>query len=261
MTLFFHELKRGRLMLAIWAGAVAFMLGICIVIYPEMAKEMADISNMFADMGAFSAAFGMDELNFGEFMGYFSIECGNTLGLGGALFAALLGIGALAKEERERTAEFLLTHPISRRYIVTQKWLSVLAQLLIFNAVVVLVTVVAIAGVGVEAQAGGMALLFLANLLLQIELAAITFGVSSFLRRGGLGVGLGLAFALYFFNILANLSDQTEFLKFATPFAYTDGAYIVRENALDLKYLAVGLTVTAIGIFLSYWQYTRKDIA
>lgn len=261
MTLFLHELKRGRMMLAIWAGAVAFMLGICIVIYPEMAKEMADISNMFADMGAFSAAFGMDELNFGEFMGYFGIECGNTLGLGGALFAALLGIGALAKEERDRTAEFLLTHPISRHYIVTQKWLSVLAQLLIFNAAVVFVTVLAIVGVGVEARAGGVALLFLANFLLQIELAAITFGISSFLRRGGLGIALGLVFVLYFFNILANLSDRTEFLKFATPFAYTDGAYIVRENALDLKYLAVGLAVTAIGIFLSYRQYTRKDIA
>jgi ABC-2 type transport system permease protein len=53
-------------------------------------------------------SFGMDKLNFGEFMGYFGIECGNVLGLGGALFAALAGISALAKEEKDRTAEFLL---------------------------------------------------------------------------------------------------------------------------------------------------------
>ncbi|MER2128192.1 ABC transporter permease subunit [Solibacillus sp.] len=37
------------------------------------------------------------------------------LGLGGGFFAALLGISALADEEKNRTAEFLLTHPISRR--------------------------------------------------------------------------------------------------------------------------------------------------
>ena len=96
MTLFFHELKRGRLSLAIWSVAIAFMLGVCVIIYPEMSSQMGDISEMFADMGSFSAAFGMDQINFGEFMGYFGIECGNVLGLGGAFFAAILGISALA---------------------------------------------------------------------------------------------------------------------------------------------------------------------
>ena len=50
MTLFFHELKRGRLSLAVWTVAIAFMLGVCVIIYPEMSSQMGDISEMFADM-------------------------------------------------------------------------------------------------------------------------------------------------------------------------------------------------------------------
>ena len=86
MTIFFHELKRGKISLLIWSLAIAFMLGVCVLIYPEMKTQMGDISAMFADMGSFSAAFGMDKINFGSFIGFFGVECGNVLGLGGAFF-------------------------------------------------------------------------------------------------------------------------------------------------------------------------------
>ena len=101
MTVFKHELRQGRSALIIWTAAISFMLGVCIVIYPEMSTQMGDRSAMFADMGSFSQAFGMDRINVGEFLGFFGVECGNVLGLGGAFFAALLGISALAKEEKE----------------------------------------------------------------------------------------------------------------------------------------------------------------
>jgi ABC-2 type transport system permease protein len=54
--------------------------------------------------------------------------------------------------------------------------------------------------VDVEADVSTMALIFLSHLILQFEIAAVTFGLSAFLRRGELGLGLGLAFALYFIN-------------------------------------------------------------
>ena len=100
MTIVKHELRRGKTALIIWTAAISFMLALCVMIYPEMSTQMGDISAMFADMGSFSAAFGMDRINFGEFIGFFGVECGNVLGLGGAFFAALIGISALAKEEK-----------------------------------------------------------------------------------------------------------------------------------------------------------------
>ena len=98
----------------IWTVVISFMIGVCVFIYPEMKGEMESISDVFADMGSFSAAFGMDQINFGTLRGYYAIECGNVLGLGGAVFAAICGAGILAKEEKEHTAEFLMTHPVNR---------------------------------------------------------------------------------------------------------------------------------------------------
>lgn len=260
MTLLLHELRLNRTALIIWSCAISFMLGVCVIIYPEMSTQMNEVSAMFSEMGAFSSAFGMDQLNFGEFIGYFAIECGNVLGLGGALFAAITGASALAKEEKEHTAEFLLTHPLSRKRIVTEKLLSTVAQVLLLNVAVIAVTAVCIFAVGVEADAATLVLIFLAYLVLQLEIAAVSFGVSAFMRKGALGAALGFVFATYFLNIVSNLTEELEFLKFITPFGYTDGSYIIPEKALEIKYLTVGLVITAIGIATAYWRYTKKDI-
>ncbi len=261
MTLLFHEIRQNRLSLMIWSAAISFMLAVCVLIYPEMSSQMGDISTMFADMGAFTSAFGMDQLNFGEFMGYFGIECGNVLGLGGAIFAAILGASALAKEEKDKTAEFLLTHPISRERIITEKLLAVFAQVIILNISVVAVTCLAILIVGVEADVGILALVFLAYLLLQLEIAAITFGVSAFMKRGALGLGLGLVFGTYFINILANLTEDLKIFKYITPFGYADGAHIIPEESIEIKYLAVGIALTVAGVAAAYLKYRKKDIA
>ena len=260
MTLFFHEIKRNKLSLIIWSAAISFMLAVCVFIYPEMQTQMGDISAMFADMGAFSDAFGMDQLNFGEFMGYFGIECGNTLGIGGALFAAIIGVSALAKEEKDRTAEFLLAHPISRVRILTQKLLALLAQIAMLNISVAAVTSLSVLAVGVEADVGKMALLFLSNFALQVEIAALTFGISAFVRRGGLGIGLGMTLGFYFLNIVSNLTEELEFLKFITPYGYTDGSHIISEGTIEIKFLLVGVALACAAVAMAYARYTKKDI-
>ncbi len=260
MTLWKHELKQNRLSLIIWTGAISFMLAVCVLIYPEMKGEMESISDVFSDMGSFSAAFGMDQLNFGTLLGYYSIECGNTFGMGGAFFAALCGAGILAKEEKDRTAEFLLTHPLSRVQIMTEKLLAVLMQVVIMSAVVYTVAVVSMIAVGETVPWKEVNLLHVSNFLLQIELASICFGISAFLKRGSLGIGLGVAIMMYFLNLISNITESAEFLKYLTPFAYTDGANIVTNVELDVKLVTLGMLYAAAGIGIAYWKYTKKDI-
>ena len=121
MTLIRHELRRGWKSLLIWTCSISAFIVICLLIFPEMKSQMDSISTVFASMGAFTKAFGMESLNFGTLTGYYGVECGNILGIGGALFAALLGVSALAREEKDGTAELLLTHPLSRARVVTEK--------------------------------------------------------------------------------------------------------------------------------------------
>lgn len=261
MTIFKHEMRQGRVSMMIWTAVIALMLGVCVAIYPEMAAQMNGISALFSNMGMFSAAFGMDKINFGAFTGFFGVECGNVLGLGGAFFAALTGVSALSKEEGEHTAEFLLTHPVSRVSVVAQKLAAVYAQVLILNLTAVAVTALTVALIGEKPDVRTLALMFLAYLLMQLETASITFGVSALMNRNGAGMGLGLAATFYFLNIVANLTDQAHFLKYLTPFGYTDCAPIITSGTLEILYLAAGMAAAAVGIVLAVWRYQRKDIA
>ena len=261
MTILKAELRRGAKALILWTAVIGFLLGICILIYPEMESQMNEISGMFSEMGSFSAAFGMDRVNFGEFMGFFAVECGNVLGLGGALFGALLGIGALAGEEKEGTAEFLLTHPVSRRSVLLQKLGAVLLQILILNGAVLGISLVSALLVGEAPEGKTFVLLILAYLILQMEIASICFGISAFLSRGGQGLGLGIAALAYFLNIIANLTEDAGFLKYITPFGYAEGADIVAEGSLNSGYLAAGIALALLGIGAAFVWYQRKDIA
>lgn len=261
MTVLKHELKQNRAAFWIWTAVISFMIGVCVFIYPEMKGEMESISDVFADMGNFSAAFGMDQINFGTLIGYYAIECGNVLGLGGAFFAAICGAGILAKEEKERTAEFLLTHPVKRSKIITEKLISVILQVIVLNIIVFAVVIAGMLAIGETIPWEEICLLHVAFLLLQIELAGICFGISAFVKRGSVGVGLGVALAMYFLNLVSNITESAEALKYITPFGYANGTEIVTEVTLDAKLIFLGMAYTVVGIIVAYRKYTQKDIA
>ncbi|MCI8401694.1 MAG: ABC transporter permease subunit [Lachnospiraceae bacterium] len=260
MTVFWHEIKRGRTAFAVWTAAVAFLMVVCVFLFPEMRGEMEQAGDMFSSMGSFTAAFGMDRLNFGEFLGFYSIECGNILGLGGALFAALTGAGMLAKEQKEHTADFLLTHPAGRGRIVSGKLAAVAVQILMLNGMALLLAAGSVLLIGEEAAWDKWLLLHLAYLFAQLEIGAVCFGVSAFLSGNSAGIGLGLAILWYFCNIIANLTEKARFLKYFTPFGYAEGADIVNSGRLDGGMLLAGAALAAAGILAAYVRYGRKDI-
>ena len=260
MTLFWHEIKRNRLSLFIWSGAISLLLAICVLIYPEMSKQMADMEDMLSQMGGFSDAFGMNDVNIGEFMGYFAIECSETLGLGGAIFASILGAGILSKEERGRTADLLLSHPISRVRVVAEKLLAVVAQVAFLNIAIILLTSLSIFAIGETVDIKIMALIFLSYFILQTEIAIISFCISAFVGKGSTGIGIGVAVFFYFVNLISNLTDDLDFLKYVTPFGYAEGTSILSNEAIEIKYLAIGLAVVALAIFAAFANYRRKDI-
>ncbi len=261
MTIYIKELKQSFKSLCIWTASIAFMMLVCVLLFPEMKGEMDSVSSIFANMGGFTAAFGMDKLSFGQLMGFYGIECGNVLGIGGGFFAALAGISVLANEEKERTAEFLLTHPISRVSIIAQKLLSVLTQVVVLNIVVVAVSLISAAVIDESFEMKEFILLHVAYLIMQLEISCICFGISAFIRRGSIGIGLGLALAFYFMNLVCNMTEQAEFLRYITPYAYSEASNIISEGKLDTVLIVIGIIIAVIGAAVGFVKYTKKDIA
>ena len=260
MTLVRHELRQGKTPFLIWTASIGFLLATCIFLFPEMKGQMDSVSDVCASMGSFTQAFGMDRLNFGTLIGFYAVECGNVLGLGGAFFASLCAVGVLSKEEKDKTAEFLLTHPVSRKRIITEKLIAVLIQITALNVIIYALAIGSIAAVGEDIPWKEISLLHLAYYLLQLELAGICFGISAFLRKGSAGAGLGIAAMMYFLNLIANIADVADFLKYITPFGYCEGADIVSNGSLDMTLVSVGAVMGIIGVLLAYLHYTKKDI-
>lgn len=261
MTVFAHEMRQNGKMLAIWSVVIGGLIAVCMAMFPEMEAQTQDINAMFSSMGAFTEAFGLDRLSIGEPMGFFGIEVGSVLGIGGAFFAAYLGIRMLSKEEADHTAEFLLTHPVRRSAVVAQKLAAVVACVLILNAVCAACSVASFWAIGAEIRWEGFWAFFAAQVILQLEIACICFAASAFLGRGGIGVGLGLAALLYFLNIVGNLSESAGWVRYLTPFAYADASNIIPDAALDPVLVGLGALYAVAAVAVAFAAYTRKDMA
>ena len=133
-------------------------------------------------------------------------------------------------------------------------------QLFLLNIIVLFLSLASVVWIGEEIPWKELLLLHLAYFLLQLEIGGICFGISAFLRRGSLGIGLGIAVILYFFNIIANISEAAGFLKYITPFGYAEGTDIITNVSLDIHLVILGMIYGIIGILFAYWKYSRKDI-
>lgn len=260
MSIFRYEMKRARTSILVWSLVIGGMIMLCILLYPELAKEGESIQKVMRSMGNFTAAFGADRLNYGELMGFYGIYGGCMLGIGGIFYAAVLGAGMLEKEEREHTAEFLLTHPVSRKRVITEKLAAMIVEMLLMNLIVTVLTTVAFFVIGEKPDWDKFFLFHFAQILMQFEILCICFGISAFLKKGGMSIGIGVASVLYFLGVFGNITEKAEFAKYITPYAYADGANVIPSGSLDTNLIALGMIYAFVGVVFAYMRYSGKDI-
>ena len=262
MTLFKHELRINRMSFFIWLAGVLAMSAGCIFLFPLIDDSMADMSDAFASMGGFSAAFGMDKLAITTLEGFFGTEIGTIFALGGGMYAALLGISALSKEESGHTAEFLHTLTLGRCGIVTGKLLAILTYLCLFDVVAFGVFAGSAALIGESLSMKCLVCYILAQFAAQTEIASVYLALSAYSKRSSLGLGLGIALVLYVLDIVARITEQADFLKYITPFSYSNATDVfVNQGSIEAIPLCIGLGVTVTSIFAAYFIYRTRDIA
>lgn len=260
MVFFKHEMRMNIKSLAIWCSVVGGMVLMVLLMFPSMAEQMKEISNAYSSMGAFSEAFGMGKIDMGTINGFYSLEAGSMISIGGSMFAAIIGTGILSKEEGGHTTEFIYVTPHSRTYFLTQKLVAATTVIVIFNVVCVLFAMLGFAIIGEEITWKKFLLYHLAQLIMQLQIGAMCFGLSAYLRKVNIGLGIGIALLLYFVNIIANITDKVEALRYVTPFYYSDAANIFDSVSIPMAHLLVGIMFGVVGILLAYVQYRRKDL-
>lgn len=262
MTLLKHELKINFKTFLIWVISVSVLCGGCLMLFDSMKGAMEEMAQSYADMGAFTQAFGMDKLSIATMDGFFSVEVGTMFAIGAAMFSALMGIGMLSKEEGAHTAEFLNTLPIKRSNIVIQKLLSLLIIIGAFDLICYGVFCGSIAIVGEKADLLSIFIYILAQFVMHIQIALLCFAISAFTKKNQFGIGLGLAMVLYMLDIISRITDKVDFLKFFTPFYYANSSDIMSNQGIkEPMLLCIGIVISVFCAALAYMIYTKKDIA
>ncbi len=265
MILFYREFKRNYKALLIWTLVMAALMLMMLSIYPQFAEQQEAIEQMMSAFPeAMIKALNMDKLSMGDILGFYAIECYLMITLFGSVYAVMLGSSILAKEENERTIEFLLSKPIKRTSVITQKLMLVAVNLVIFNSLIAVVNIIGFSFTkDNNVDMSIFALLSAGPLLLHLVFAALGFFISSVVRksRNILAISLGIVFGTYFLSLIANMAEKMEFLKYISPFQYVEAADIILTESIKPLYLLVMLALIAISTAASYYIYNRKDIS
>lgn len=260
-TIYKHELKLYVRSLLIWILCVGGMGFACILLFSGMQNSMNDMAESFASMGAFSDAFGMNQLSIATLTGFYAAEVGTIHALGGSMFAAIIATGILSKEEEGHTSEFLFSLPVSRAKIITSKWYAVITEILIFNLFCVGIYAVGFSILGEEMFVKKFLLYHLMQIVMQVEIAGICFGISACMKKNKSGIGLGVVLLLYAYDMIARVVPDLEEYKILSPFSYANAADILSEGKIVLSALVIGAFVLGISMFISFAVYGKRDLA
>lgn len=261
MTLLRHELKMNLKTLLIWTVCLGFCCFGCLLLFEGLEESMAEMADAYAQMGAFSAALGMDKLNVSTMEGFYATEVALMFALGGAMFAAMTGAAMVSKEEEGHTSEFLNTLPFGRGYIILWKYAAAAVLILLFNLLCLVWIAAGIALAGKNLPWKEFWLYHGAQLLMQLEVGSLCFLLSSFAKRKQTGAALGFAVLLYMMDLMCRIVPDMEALKYVTPYYFSNASDIFSEGRVEAGMLSAGVCVTALCICLSALIYRRRDLA
>ncbi len=262
-TIYLHEFWTRMRSVIIWSVAVAAIIICFSALFPGFANQAALINQMMSRFPpALLEAFGMNRTNLATVLGFYSFIF-TFVQLCLAIQAGNYGFGLVSIEESELTADFLLSKPVSRAQVMTSKLLAALTSLTVTNAVVWVVSLVAIAIFhgSYTYESGPLVLLLVSIVIFQLFFMAVGLVISLLVRRvrSVTPYSLGLGFGMYVLSAFTGLFG-TSALEYITPFKHLDPAYIVHNGSYDTPLVLLNAAVSLIALAVSYWLYIRRDI-
>lgn len=263
-TLYTKELKRSRKSFFIWTAIVLGFTVMVLSIYPFMEGMGEDLSNMMRNIpDELRKAMGMDEQTWGSILGFYSTYFGIYIVLLTGIYTMSTGATILSKEEKEKTAEFLLTRPISRKWIFYTK-VSALFSLTL--GIIILQVIVAAISFSVAAETaldwGNFATMHLHGAVLTIFFTALGVLLSMFLnpKTNFMGLVFGIIFGSYFLNAMSKATEATEWMGYISPFNYVDFNVGDPNYSLSVWGVVVLLVLSVCSVLFAQTRYERRDI-
>lgn len=262
-NMFVHEFRARLGSVLIWAGSTVALILLYMVFYPMFADE-AEIMNQALKQfpPEFRAAFGLGEIDFSTVMGFFSFVY-LFVQLLLAIQASNYGVGMLSVEERELTADFLMSKPVSRAQIFVSKLVAALSGLALTQAIVWAATLGLVEAFRAGHPYDPDLLLYMLGGLVPFQLFFFSVGllISLLVRRvrSVTPYGLGLGFGMYMLGAFGDLLGEAK-LEYLTPFKHFNPEYAVTHGHFDSTLVGLNLAIMLAALVVGYLRYLRRDI-
>lgn len=262
MRMFLHEIRSNYKALIIWCIAILGLLAMGTYEYSSLStSQTGSMEELTATIPeALQVLFGMNGLDLSTASGYYSVLYFYFL-LMGAIYAGMLGVKVITKEEQDKTAEFLFVKPVSRSWILTCKIKAGLACLLVFNLTLLSGTSMFFYAVESSVPTQELLILNVSFLIFQLVFFAIGMCVASVgsSSKNATAKAAVLIFACYMLNVMWQLNENLEFLKYATPFSYFPINDIIDGGGLDWTYVILSTAIILASIAYTYINFNKKD--
>ncbi len=262
MNILLHELKAYRKSTIIWTISLIMVAALFMSFFPSFTKDTEEFRKLLEGYpAALREALGINMDTFFSILGFYCYGL-SFVTLCGAIQAMNLGTSIISKEVREKTADFLLTKPVTRAAVLTNKLLAALVSIIITNIFyIAAATLLAYQVAAEDFNVTIFILLSLTVLFTQLIFLALGIIVSVIVQRikSVLTASLATVFAFYFLGIFSSTSGD-EAKRYLSPFKFFDTAYIMERSNYEASFLITGAGFIIFAIGISYFIYAKKDI-
>lgn len=263
MNIYLQEFKMRFRSVVTWSVAVAVVLGVFVSLFSSFAAQASTVNDALSNFPPqLLAAFGLNGVDLSTVLGYFGFVF-LFVQVCLAIQAANYGFSMVSVEEREWTADFLLSKPVKRSSVLTGKLLAAASGLTVTNAVVWVSSFVFLKVFSSGRTYSLLSLVLLLSSVVVFQLFFLTVGlvVSLIVKRvrSVTPYAMGLGFGMYALSAFGDMLG-TNILEKITPFKHFDANYILQHQAYDVPLALVSIVVIVISIVASYALYVRRDI-
>jgi ABC-2 type transport system permease protein len=263
MNIYWQEFRMSLRSVIAWSVAIAALILVYVSLFSSFAADAALLMQMLSNFPeALLQAFGLGGVDLSQILGYFGLAF-LFVQICLAIQAANYGFSLVSVEEREWTADFLLTKPVTRSQILTSKLLAALSGLFITDVVVWISSYAFINLFKGDATYEIRPLLLLLLSIVPFQLFFLTVGllVSLLVKRirSVTPYAMALGFGMYVLSAFGEMLGESALEKI-TPFKHFAASYIVEHQAYDLPLVLISVAVILICLVGSYLLYARRNI-
>ncbi len=145
MNIILRELRANFKTLMIWSISIIVFLAMGMMefaAFSTMGEEANKAMEVLPDF--MQKIFGFATISLTDIRGYFSVYNVFFILLLG-IHASMLGATIIAKEARDKTADFLMVKPITRQQMITSKLIAAFINLVILNVVLTVTSILFVA--------------------------------------------------------------------------------------------------------------------